>query len=255
MADGAVHEIHPERERYRPHTEDLKEVKMPREPAEGGWLVPAAGAGLALIGLLRGRRSGALLAAAGTAAICRELARRGWPARRSRALRGDFGRRKVATQDAIKVHGNVTVNRERETVYRFWRQLENLPRIMSHVQSVTEVSPTRSHWIMVVPLGPGWTEVRLEWNADIINEKEGELIGWRSIAGSDIDHAGSVQFTEVADPPGTDVAVTLQYRVPGGLLGALVGHLLGPDPEETLRQDLLRFKRIMEEGDLKRGDG
>lgn len=251
MAEDALHTIHPERERYRPHTADLKEVRIPREPVRGSWLVPAAGAGLALLGLVRGRRSGALLTAAGTVAICHGLAQRGWPARGSQALRGDFGRRKVPSQDSIKVESTVMVQRDRDTVYRFWRRLENLPRIMSHVKTVTEVSPTRSHWVMVVPISPGWTEVRLEWNADIINEKEGELIGWRSIDQSDVDHAGSVRFRDIADPPGTEVRVLLQYRVPGGVLGALIGHLLGPDPEETLHQDLLRFKRIMEEGDLK----
>lgn len=255
MADGVLQELHPERDRYRPHTADLKEVKVPREPAGSGWLVPAAGAGLFLLGLIRGRGSGPLLSAVGTAAICHELAQRGWPRRRRRTFRGDFGRRKVPSHDSIKVRGAVTVNRDREIVYRFWRHLANLPRFMTHVKSVTEISQTRSRWVTAVPLSPGWTEVRLEWNADIINEKEGELIGWRSVGRSDIDHAGSVRFTSVPGRTATDVTVVLQYHMPGGALGSLIGHLLGPDAGDTLRRDLLEFKRIMEEGDLKRGDG
>lgn len=94
----------------------------------------------------------------------------------------------------------------------------------------------------------------MQWDAEIINEKEGELIGWRSVPGGDLDHAGSVRFLPLPGRPGSEVRVTLQYQPPGGTLGSLVARLLGPDPERTIREDLSRFKRIMEEGDLNRID-
>jgi uncharacterized membrane protein len=145
----------------------------------------------------------------------------------------------VARGEGIKVERSVTVNRAREDVYRFWRQLENLPRFMDHLESVTVLDENRSHWIAKAPAG-----TRVEWDAAIHNEIEDELIAWRSLPGSDIDNAGSVHFTP-ADG-GTEVRVVLSYDPPAGRVGAAVAKLLGEDPGQQVEEDLRRFKQVME---------
>src|SRR5215204_3327496 len=111
----------------------------------------------------------------------------------------------------IHVSKSVTVMKPRAEVYRFWRQLERLPSFMIHLASVTEVSAVRSHWIANAP---GGTQV--EWDAEIVDELDGELISWRSCEGSDIPNAGIVRFSDAPADRGTEVSVDLSYEAPGG---------------------------------------
>jgi uncharacterized membrane protein len=139
----------------------------------------------------------------------------------------------------IRVERTITVNRPREEVYRFWRQLENLPRFMDHLESVTVLDEDRSHWVAKAPAG-----TKVEWDASIEDEIENELIAWRSLPGSDIDNAGSVHFIPAGD--GTEVRVVLSYDPPAGRVGAAVAKLLGEEPEQQVEEDLRRFKQVME---------
>ena len=152
-----------------------------------------------------------------------------------------LGRRKVRTSRAVKVSQSVTVDRSLGDLYRFWRNLKNLPKVMSHVRSVQVINQQLSHW--VIETIPGVPSV--EWDAEIINEVEDERIGWRTLRGSDIDHAGSVEFDPVEDGR-TRVNVTLQYDPPAGPIGAAVASLLGQDPANKISSDLQRFKAMME---------
>lgn len=96
----------------------------------------------------------------------------------------------VPADRGIKVEESIVINnRTPAELYRFWRNFENLPRFMSHLESVTS-SGNRSHWVAKAPAGTS-----VEWDAELYNEKEGELIAWRSLEGSDVDNAGSVHFT------------------------------------------------------------
>ena len=126
-------------------------------------------------------------------------------------------------------------------VYHFWRNLENLPKVMSHVRSVEVINDQLSHW--VIETLPGAPSV--EWDAEIINEVEDDRIGWRTLRGSDVDHAGSVEFEPVEDG-GTRVTVTLQYDPPAGPIGVAVASLLGQDPAKKISSDLQHFKELME---------
>jgi uncharacterized membrane protein len=146
----------------------------------------------------------------------------------------------VARGQGIKVERSITVNRPQAEVYRFWRQLENLPRFMDHLESVTVIDENRSHWIAKAPAG-----TKVEWDASIHNEIEDELIAWRSLPGSDIDNAGSVHFTP-ADGDATEVRVVLSYDPPAGRVGAAVAKLLGEEPGTQVDEDLRRFKQVME---------
>ena len=145
----------------------------------------------------------------------------------------------VARGEGIRVERTITVNRPREEVYHFWRQLENLPRFMDHLESVTVLDEDRSHWVAKAPAG-----TKVEWDASIQDEIENELIAWRSLPGSDIDNAGSVHFIPAGD--GTEVRVVLRYDPPAGRVGAAVAKLLGEEPEQQVEEDLRRFKQVME---------
>jgi uncharacterized membrane protein len=102
-----------------------------------------------------------------------------------------------------------------EKIYRFWRDFRNLPLIMPNLESVTVQSEAWSHWVVKGPMG-----TRIEWDAEIINDKPHELIAWRTV-GSHIEHAGSVHF-EARPDGGTLVRVSLQYHPPGGELMHMV---------------------------------
>jgi uncharacterized membrane protein len=141
--------------------------------------------------------------------------------------------------EGIRVEQTVRVARPAEELYRFWRNLENLPRFMDHLESVRVIDELRSHWVARGPAG-----TRVEWDAEIHNEVPGQLLAWRSLPGSEVDHAGSVHFE--AESGGTLVWVILRYDPPAGKVGAAVARLFGEDADTQVADDLRRFKQVME---------
>jgi uncharacterized membrane protein len=150
----------------------------------------------------------------------------------------------------VRVEKAVTINASAEELYAFWRKFDNLPRFMHNLESVEVRDGLRSHW---VARGPAGTKV--EWEAEIINEKPNELIGWRSVEGSQIDNAGSVHFTPAGGGRGTEVKVVLRYDPPAGTVGAKISRILGEDPAVNVQEDLRRLKRLIETGELPTTDG
>jgi uncharacterized membrane protein len=142
------------------------------------------------------------------------------------------------------VDHEIHIARPRAEVYRFWRNLENLPRFMEHLESVHVLDDRRSLWTAKARAG-----MRASWEAEIVNEIENEVIGWRSLPGSRVDIGGSVRFE---DAPGgaTNLSVSLQYNPPAGTLGRAVARLFGEDPAEQVREDLESFKELMETGSV-----
>jgi uncharacterized membrane protein len=140
----------------------------------------------------------------------------------------------------VRVVESIILNRPRSEVYRFWRNLENLPRFMDHLEAVSVQDEWRSHWVAKGPAG-----TRVEWDAEIHNEIPNELIAWRSLAGSEVDNAGSVHFMPTANGD-TEVRVVLRYDPPAGKLGATVARLLGEDPSHQVSEDLRRLKQVVE---------
>jgi uncharacterized membrane protein len=206
----------------------------------------AAGAGLALYGLTR-MRSGGWMAAAiggmllqrGATGHCHVYEALGL----NTAGTGEDTRLALGGPAGSHVDESVTINRPVEELYRFWRNLENLPQFMSHLETVERVTDTLSRWRAKGPAGAS-----VEWNAEIINEVPNQVIGWRSIEGSDVVSAGSVNFDDLGAGRGTRVRVRLQYSPPGGKVGAAVAKLLGRDAATEIRQDLQRFKHLIETG-------
>lgn len=139
----------------------------------------------------------------------------------------------------------ITINRPVHEVYSFWRQLENLPRFMRHVVSVTESSDGISHWVIKTSHGK-----ELAWDAQLIEDKPDQMISWESLEGGDVDNAGSVWFTP--DPGGraTLLKVVMRYSPPGGKLGAALAKLFGDDAETQIAQDLSQLKSLLETGEV-----
>jgi uncharacterized membrane protein len=203
----------------------------------------AAGA-VALMGLRRRRLRPFLLPLAGSlisravtgrCAVNRALGRNTARARRTSPVAS------VPRGEGIKVEKSVTVSRSVQDVYQFWRNFENLPRFMDHLESVMVIDETRSHWVAKGPAG-----TKVEWDAVIHNELENELIAWRSLPGADVSNAGSVHFRESLPGGGTEVRVVLSYDPPAGKVGAAVAKLLGEEPSRQVEDDLRRFKQVME---------
>ena len=138
----------------------------------------------------------------------------------------------------------------RAEVYQFWRQLERLPSFMIHLVSVTTTGDRRSHW---VASAPGGTQV--EWDAEIVAERENELLSWHSLDGSEIENEGSVSFKDAPADRGTEVRVELSYDAPGGQAGAALAKWFGEEPTQQLADDLRRFKQVMETGEVVLSEG
>jgi uncharacterized membrane protein len=150
----------------------------------------------------------------------------------------------------IRVDRSVVIRRSPAEVYAFWRNLENLPRIMRHLVRVEVKDDLRSHWVARGPM-----DGTVAWDAEIINDVPGRLIGWRSLAGSDVDSGGSVEFRGLGGRGDrTEVRVAMQYNPPAGALGAAVAQMMGKDPSRQVRDDLDRFRRLMESGREKEPD-
>jgi uncharacterized membrane protein len=150
-------------------------------------------------------------------------------------------RRALSGSRGVHVRESVRIGRPVHEVYRFWRRLGNLSRFLSHLESVTELGTGRSHWVARGPAG-----LCVEWEAEIINEVENKVIGWRSLPGSDVVVAGSVNFAPHEDGRSTGVTVHLQYEPPAGRAGAAVASLFGREPSQMIRDDLRRLKELLE---------
>jgi uncharacterized membrane protein len=147
----------------------------------------------------------------------------------------------------VDVRATVTIAASPSDVYRFWRDLSNLPRFMTHLQSVEEQG-ARSHWTAAGPAGTG-----VKWVSEIVEERPDELIAWRSLEG-DVDHSGRVVFRAAPGERGTEVHLQARFLPPGGVVGSAVAHLLDGVARTKLRADLLRLKQILETGEIVRSD-
>ncbi|MBD2043496.1 SRPBCC family protein [Microcoleus sp. FACHB-672] len=221
------------------------ESSQPQNPTEAGeterWASLIGGGALVLMALKERSLRGALMAVAGSGLIYQGVTKQSTVQQAQEA---------IGMNQSIKVERTVTINRSADELYRFWRNFENLPHFMKHLKSVTVSSDKRSHWIASAPLGNS-----VEWDAEIINERENELISWASVEGADIDNSGFVRFTPAPANRGTEVKVVLEYNPPGGGLAAAFAKLFGEEPAQQVADDLGRFKQVMETGELATTEG
>jgi uncharacterized membrane protein len=211
------------------------------------WLALGSGALLLLVGASRRSALGAWLAMSAAPLLYRGITGR-WPAIPDGHFQFQNTRTALAGERGVHVRESVRLEVPVADVYRFWRRLDNLPQFMTHLDRVSETTDSTSHWVAAGPAG-----LAVEWDAEIINEVENQVLAWRSLPGSDIVTAGSVNFDAVRGGRGTQVSVHLQYAPPAGKAGALVASLFGREPSQTVREDLRHFKQLLEAGEIPRG--
>jgi len=210
------------------------------------WVSTIAGTALALAGL---RKSNRMLSVAGLGLVARGVS--GFCPVSKAAGRNTAStdtRSALGGSRGIRVEASTTIYRPAQEVYAYWRQFDNLPRFMSHLQEVRDLGNGRSEWTAKGPLG-----VPVSWTAEIINDISPELISWRSTGDADVVSAGSVRFTAAPGDHGTEVRVKLQYDPPAGKIGATVAWLFGEDPQTQIEEDLRRFKQLLETGEISTG--
>ena len=202
------------------------------------WASLIGGGAMVLLGLRQRSLRGALTAIAGGA-----LAYQG--AKTQGGITEALG-----VNQAIKVEKTVTINKPKEELYRFWHNFENLPNFMKHLKSVTVLSDKRSHWVANAPLGAS-----VEWDADIIEDRENEFISWASVEGADVDNSGFVRFKPAPGDRGTEVKVVIEYAPPGGVVASAIAKLFGEEPQQQIGDELRRFKMLMEAGEISTTEG
>lgn len=149
----------------------------------------------------------------------------------------------------IHVQRSVTINKSQNELYSFWRNFENLPQFMNHLEAVQVTGEKTSHWKAKAPLG-----YSVEWDAEVTSDVENERIGWKSAEISEIPNSGTVEFRPTTNR-GTEVRVTLTYEPPAGKIGSLIAKLFGEEPSLQVAEDLRRFKSLMETGLIMKVEG
>jgi uncharacterized membrane protein len=142
----------------------------------------------------------------------------------------------------IRVEKAVIIARPAQEIYDFWRDFENLPRFMSHLEEVQVLDGSRSRWVAKGPMGKS-----VCWEAEIINEMYGEMIAWKSVEPADVPNTGTVFFRSLGENA-TEVRVVLEYLPPAGRLGAAVARLWGEEPAVQIQDDLNHLKQLFENG-------
>jgi uncharacterized membrane protein len=210
------------------------------------WLAFGTGAMLLLVGASRRSAVGACLAVSSAPLLYRGITGR-WPDVLNVDVEPHHTKTALGGNRGVQVRASARLEVPVGEVYRFWRRLDNLPRVMRHLNRVTETPGGRSRWVAAGPAG-----LAVEWDAEIINEVENQVLAWQSLPGSDIVSAGSVNFDAVRGGRSTQVSVHLQYAPPAGKAGALFASLFDREPSQTIREDLRHFKQMLEAGEIPR---
>lgn len=204
------------------------------------------GVALGLAGLAKGRLPGMLLMAGGGGLLYRGLTGH---CHLYDAMGMDTAEHQeyqvIPAQQGEHVEKAIAINRPAAEIFAFWRDVANLPQVMPHIKRVEPIDATKSRWTAEGPFGR-----ELQWEAEIFNERPGELIAWRSLPGGDIETAGSVRFEELSHDRGTEVRLSLKYNPPGGKLGAMIATVSGRGLKQEITENLRNLKRQLETGEL-----
>ncbi len=168
-----------------------------------------------------------------------------------RLMRGaGYGEAAEPHEQPMHIEATITVRRDPTECYAFWRDFERFPTFMAHLEDVSAGSGTLSHWKARGPIG-----MKVAWDAEMTDDVPGERITWRSVEGSRIENSGTVRFVPAPAGQGTEVHVELRYAPPAGAVGATIAKLFGEEPTIQIKDDLRRFKQIVETGEVVRSDG
>ena len=150
----------------------------------------------------------------------------------------------------VHMQAAFTINKPVNEVYRYWRDLQDLPRFMRHLESVRKLDDRRSEWTMRGPMGSSFT-----WQAEIVDEAENRYIVWRSMPGSVVESSSSLEFREAPGGRGTELVAAMHYNRIGNYIGRGLAEVLGTVPERVLREELRRFKQFVEAGEIPTTEG
>ncbi len=203
----------------------------------GRWMSLLGGSLLMSLGVRRHARFSWMLVPVGAGIVYGTV--------RSRRRNGTSHAVSVPFRQGICIAKAVMINKSPEELYSYWRDLVNLPRFAKQLESVQVIDSMHSHWTIRSAAGQIF-----QWDAEIVNEIPNELIGWRSLAGADLNNAGSVHFDRAPGGRGTMVKVEIEYEPPVHRIGDAVAKLLGQDPSQMLKENLLRLKELMETGEI-----
>ena len=205
------------------------------------WASLVGGGAMVLMGLQQRSLRGVLTALAGGGLIYQGATKKSTIQQAQEA---------IGINKDIKVEKTVTINKPIDELYRFWHDFENLPTFMKHLKSVTVQDNKRSHWVATAPLGAS-----VEWDAEILEDRENEFISWASVEGADVENSGFIRFTKAPGNRGTEVKVVMEYSPPGGALTAAFAKLFGEEPEQQIGDNLRHFKMLMEAGEIATTEG
>jgi len=208
-----------------PYSEDLP-GPHPDQGHLAGTLSVLAGMGIALYGLTRRSVRGTAMAVVGAGV----------------AVSGARSRKQTARETVV--HCTMTINKPRHEVYEQWRRLEDLPNRMKNLESVEMTGQDRSHWTAKGPLG-----LNVDWTAETVRQEQDTLLSWRSLPHAKVPNQGAVRFSDAPNGRGTQLDLTMAYRLPAGSIGAAVATLSGRQPQAQIESDLRRFKAILEGGE------
>jgi uncharacterized membrane protein len=149
----------------------------------------------------------------------------------------------------LQAKAQITVRASRDEVYAFWHDFQNLPRFMAYLEEVQQ-SDGRSHWKAKAPMGR-----TVEWDAETTRDVPGETIAWRSLQGGMVSTSGAVRFVDAPGDRGTEIHLDLEYDLPGGAVTATIAKVLGGDAKMMAKDDLRRFKQVVETGEVVRSEG
>ena len=139
----------------------------------------------------------------------------------------------------------VSIRRDRQELYGFFRRFSNLAAFMENIERIDEHDATRSHWVVKAPAGR-----TVEWDAVVTEDRPGELISWKTEPGADVENWGTVEFKDAPHGRGTEVHATIVYDAPGGPVGEVIAKLFQKEPGIQAKRDLRRFKMLMEAGEV-----
>lgn len=194
-------------------------------------LAGAGGAALAMYGYIRGGLRGMVMCALGGALVARASANE----ELAQTLRGH----------GILVEKSIWVDSPVDQVFAYWRDLENLPRWMSHVREVRALGDGRYHWRVDGPAG-----VPVEWESEMLNIEENREMTWHTVGDAQVGHVGRIRFEP--EGSGTRLQVQMRYMPPGGVVGHAVARVFGADPKTEMDEDLMRMKSAIETAKLPR---
>lgn len=214
-------------------------ITNPEKTLSNRHIIAAAGGSfLTVLGLSRGGLLGAIAAVTGGVWMYKGISGR-WPFSNA-----------ISKNTDVDVSTSIIINEPKEVLYSYWRNLENLPKFMKHLQDVDEVTKTRSRWSARIPGGLG----KLEWEAEIIQDEENRIIAWRSLPDSEIQNSGEVRFEDMPGGMGTRVKTRISYLPPAGEIGELAAKFLNPAFSKIVKNDLRWFKGYMETGSYQNPD-